>query len=79
MLDLCVFFRRGDQPVGHLFDSKCIIEISYPARLIEVLSPMDFYDKTFVAPKYKEDVLAHQYVDWTTPRTDWDWRTSPST
>lgn len=77
MLDLCFYLRRGDQRIGHLFDLRYVIEISYPARLIEVLSPVDFYGETFMVPKDKEEVLAHLYGDWRTPRSDWDWRISP--
>lgn len=77
MIDICFYFRRGDQRVAYMFDGPHIIESSYPAWLIETLSPVDFYGETFMAPKHKKAVLSHQYGDWKTPRTDWDWRTSP--
>ena len=76
-VDVFFYFRRGDQRITHGFDTHHIIAFSYPARLLETLAPVDFYGKTFMAPKHKEAVLTHQYGDWKIRRTDWDWRTSP--
>ena len=79
MVDICFYFRRGDRRIAHMFDSRYIYEVFYPARLIETLSSVDFYGKTFMAPKYKEEVLAHAYGNWKIPRRgrDWVWNTSP--
>lgn len=76
-LDLCFYFRRGDQRVAYSSDGCESFETSYPAPLIESFSPVDFYGKTFMVPEYKEAVLSHQYGDWKIRRTDWNWRTSP--
>jgi len=76
-VDICFYFRRGDQRIGHMFDTCHIIEISYPAWLIETFSSIDSYGQTFMAPKHKEAVLSHNFGDWKIPRTEWDWRTSP--
>lgn len=75
-VDLWFYFRRGDQRITYGFDED-IIEFSYPAWQLETFAPVDFYGKTFMAPKHKEAVLAHQYGDWKIRRADWDWRTSP--
>jgi hypothetical protein len=78
-VDIGFYFRQGDQRVVHLFDfdRRDIIELSYPAWMIETLSPVDFYGKTFIAPKNKREMLSHLYGDWKIPRPDWDYRTSP--
>lgn len=80
LVDICFYFRRADQRIAYMFDGpdlRDIIEISYPARLIETLAPADFYQHSFMVPKDKEAVLAHQYGDWQVPKRDWNWRTSP--
>ena len=76
-VDLCFYFRRGDQRIGHMFDKREIIQISYPARLIETLAPVDLYGEIFMAPKDKEAVLSHNYGNWKVPSKDWHWSTSP--
>jgi hypothetical protein len=75
-LDVFFYFRRGNQRIAYELDSSHIRGYYYPAWLIENLSPVDFYGKSFMAPKHKEAVLAHQYGDWTIPRPDWDSKTS---
>lgn len=77
LVDVSFYFRQGNQRIVNMFTTHHIIELSYPARLIESLQPVTFYGKTVMAPKYDEAVLSHQYGDWKIPRTDWDWRTSP--
>lgn len=77
MVDVAFYFRRGDRRIAHVFDKGRILELSYPAEIIETLSPVDFYGNTFMAPKNEAAVLSYQYGDWTVRRSDWDWRTSP--
>jgi hypothetical protein len=77
VIDIGFYFRRGDQRILYGIDESNIIEFSYPARLIEALSPVEFYGNTFMAPKHDTAVLSHQYGDWKNPRTDWEWQTSP--
>jgi phosphorylcholine metabolism protein LicD len=76
-IDIAFYFRRGDDRILSMHTVHDIIELSYPAWLIETLTPADFYGKTFMIPKYKEAFLSHEYGDWKIPRRDWDWRTSP--
>lgn len=78
-IDLCFYFRRGEQRILYACDfaTRQVIEFSYPARLIETIAPVDFYGETFMAPKHKEAVLSHEYGDWKIPRRDWNWTTSP--
>jgi hypothetical protein len=76
-LDLYFYFRRGDQRILHVYDSSDMIVYSYPAWMVENTSPVEFYGRTFMAPKYREAVLEHQYGDWKIRKKDWDWTTSP--
>jgi hypothetical protein len=77
VVDTGFYFRRGDQRITHGFDKSHIIEFSYPARLFEARSQVEFYGNTFMAPEDGTAVLSHQYGDWRVPRTDWEWKTSP--
>lgn len=75
-LDIFFYWRRDDKRVAHVIDGDQVIEFSYPAPLIETLSPLEFYSEPFMAPKFKEAVLTHEYGDWTVCKQDWDFRTS---
>jgi phosphorylcholine metabolism protein LicD len=76
-IDICFYFKRSDKRLGYCFYGDEIIELSYPAKLIESLSSIEFHGETFAVPQHKEAVLTRQYGDWRIPRRDWQWHSSP--
>lgn len=77
-VDNWFYFRRGDRRIARGYSWSDIVEVFYPAYLIEERAPIDFSGEIFMAPKHKEAVLSHAFGgDWRIPKKEWDWRSSP--